>query len=317
MSRSRKRQVLRELTGFDVLSDVLGSLGLRSRLFCRSQLAAPWTMSFAAGALSHFHIIERGGVWLLRRGHAPLALAAGDLLVIRRGTAYQLSDEPAAHTAHLVKLPEGPDSGRCVQLRNGRKGPMSAMICGSFAFEREDDHPLLALLPALMHLRAATQGAAWIEPLGRMLLAEATDMRPGAETVLSRLTDVLFVQILRAWLAEQRVPPSWLKALSDARIGPALALMHENPGHSWTVGRLAASIGMSRSPFTARFTRLVGTPPQAYLTQLRMQRAARLLREHARGLGEIARAVGYESEAAFNRAFKRHHGSTPGRYRRR
>lgn len=141
-------------------------------------------------------------------------------------------------------------------------------------------------------------------------------MKPGTATILSRLTDILFVQVLRAWLAEQPDQPSWLSGLNDPRVGPALALIHERPGEAWTVETLAAKVGLSRSPFTVRFTKVVGESPQAYLTRVRMQRAARLIREQDDSLGRIAHAVGYESESSFNKAFKRQYRQTPGQFRR-
>jgi transcriptional regulator GlxA family with amidase domain len=134
--------------------------------------------------------------------------------------------------------------------------------------------------------------------------------------VLSRLTDVLFVQVLRAWLDEQPDRPSWLRALNDPRITRVLAAVHEDPASDWTVEKLAARAGMSKSSFSSRFTEVVGEPPHAYVARVRMQRAARLLRESRRTLAEIATAVGYDSESSFSRVFKKQFGSSPGAYRR-
>jgi AraC-like DNA-binding protein len=314
----KRQKLVRRLAGFDVLADVLGTLGLRSRLFCRSELAAPWAMAFPGDELAHFHIIERGGVWLEVEGERSLvALAPGDVVVIARGNAYRLVDQPGREVVHAIEFPRADPSGRCVFLRQGRGGATSVLICGSFSFEEAEDHPVLALLPKVMHLRGGVSpSGAWREALSRFLIAEASVMQPGTATILSRLTDILFVQVLRAWLAEQPESPSWLSGLNDPRIGPALALIHERPGDAWTVDKLASKVGLSRSPFTVRFGRVVGESPQAYLTRVRMQQAARLIRESKASLGQVALAVGYESESSFSKAFKRQYRKTPGQFRR-
>jgi AraC-like DNA-binding protein len=315
--KEKRPKVVQELPGFDVLADVLGTLGLRSRLFCRSDVAAPWVMAFPADDLAHFHIVERGGAWLEMEGlRSPSALAPGDLVVVGRRNAYRLVDQPGRKGVEAIQFPPPDPSGRCMLLRQGH-GATSVLICGSFSFEEGEDHPLLALLPKVMHLRGGTsQSNVWLESMSRFLITEASAMKPGTQTIVSRLTDILFVQVLRAWLADQPDRPNWLSALNDSRIGPALALIHERPEEAWTVEMLAAKVGLSRSPFTVRFTRLVGESPQAYITRVRMQRAARLLREHDASLGQIALKVGYESESSFSKAFKRQYQKTPGQFRR-
>lgn len=316
--KQNHRKLIRELTGFDVLTDVLGTLGLRSRLFCRSELSAPWTMVFAKSDLAHFHIVERGGAWLeMPSQKSPSALAPGDLLVIARGNAYRLLDQPGGKDAEVVMLPEMNPSGQCTLLRHSRGGATSVLVCGAFSFEHVEDHPVLALLPKVIHLRAgSSQLDTWLEPMVRFLIAETAGRKPGMQTIISRLTDILFVQVLRAWLADQPSQPSWLSALNDPRIGRALALIHEQPGFTWNMKMLAGRVGLTRSPFSVRFTRVVGEPPQAYLTRIRMQHAARMIREGHGSLGQIAQAVGYESESSFMKAFKRQYLKTPGQYRR-
>ena len=316
--KQKQQKLVRELARFDVLADVLGTLGLRSRLFCRSELAAPWAMAFGASKLAHFHIVERGGAWLEMEGSkSPFALAPGDVVVVGRGNPYRLVDQPGNREPQAIELPPPDPSGRCILLRQGRGGATSVLICGSFSFEEAEGHPVLALLPKVMHLRGGRSPSdAWLDSMSRFLIAEASTMKPGTATILSRLTDILFVQVLRAWLAEQPDHPSWLSGLNDPRVGPALALIHERPGESWTVEKLAAKVGLSRSPFTVRFTRVVGEPPQTYLTRVRMQRAARLIREQESSLGQVALAVGYESESSFNKAFKRQYQKTPGQFRK-
>jgi len=316
--KQKQQKLVRELAGFDVLADVLSTLGLRSRLFCRSELQTPWVLAFAGDELVHFHIVERGGAWLeVESVKSPMALAPGDVVVVGRGTAYRVVDQPGRNDVQPIKFPPPDSSGRCTLLRQGRDGATSVLICGSFSFDRAEDHPVLALLPKVMHLRGGVAPSdMWLDSMSRFLVAEASYMKPGTATVISRLTDILFVQVLRAWLAEQPDHPSWLSGLNDPRVGPALTLIHEQPGESWTVETLAARVGLSRSAFTVRFTKVVGEPPQGYITRVRMQRAARLLRERDRSLGQVALAVGYESESSFSKAFKRQYRKTPGQFRK-
>jgi transcriptional regulator GlxA family with amidase domain len=194
---------------------------------------------------------------------------------------------------------------------------MSLLICGSFSFEHPDSHPVLPLLPDVLHLQAGEETSEWLESLPRFLAAEALANRPGSATILSRLTDVLFVQVVRAWLSTQPDEPSWLRALNDPRLARALAALHENPGRDWSVGNLAAHAALSRSPFSSRFTSVVGEPPYAYVARVRMERAARMLREGRKTLAEVAAAVGYESESSFSRVFKKHFRASPGVFRQK
>lgn len=315
---NKTQKILREFRDFDVLSDVLGSLEFRSRLFCRSDLAAPWSMQFPASPLTHFHIVERGGACLELVDKAQsLTLAPGDVIVVASHTAYRLVDTPGREDYADVPLPLADASGQCTVIRRGGKGPSSVMLCGSFSLGRPEIHPILSLLPRVIHIQAGTSSwAGTVEPICRILTNEASEVRPGSEMVMSRLTDILFVQVLRNWLMEMDKEPSWLAAIRDPRIGPALALMHERPGFPWTTQKLAQRVGLSRSPFTVRFTKLLGEPPQNYLARIRMQRAAQMILTSSNTLNQIAASVGYESEASFNKAFKRHIGVTPGRYRR-
>jgi AraC-like DNA-binding protein len=303
-----------------VLTAVLDAVRLRSRVFCRSELKAPWGMALRASAYAHFHVIERGGCWLRLPGQEPLALVGGDVVVIPHGAGHTLTDSPKTKARPLEQMAGGRRSeAGCLVMRGGGEGAETSLVCGSFRFERPDAHPLLELLPPLIHLRPAERRAAeWMEATLRFLAWETRESGPGTETILSRLTDVIFVQVLRAWIAS--LPENgggWLGALRDRHMGAALGLLHRAPERDWTNASLASEVGLSRSRFAARFTALVGQPPLTYLTRWRMEKAAGLLHEGDLGLAEIAGRVGYESEAAFNRAFRRHFGVPPGAYRRR
>lgn len=305
--------------GSDVLTTVMDTLRLRSRVFCRSELRAPWGMALKRSDDAHFHVIERGSAWLRVEGHEPVALAGGDLVVVPHGDGHTLTDSLATRARPLAEMVGRPASqGGCVVMRGGGDGAETRLVCGSFRFERKDAHPLVELLPPLIHLRPAEAPAAeWLDATLRFLAFETREGRPGTETIVSRLTDVIFVQVLRAWI--EALPEGrggWLGALRDRPVGAALGLIHRSPEHGWTNASLASAVGMSRSRFAARFRRLVGEPPLAYLARWRLETAARLLRDDTLSLGEVSSRVGYESEAAFSKAFRRRFGIPPGAFRR-
>jgi AraC-like DNA-binding protein len=277
-------------------------------------------MALKRSDYAHFHVIERGGAWLRIEGEEPVALAGGDLVVVPHGTGHTLADSLGTTARPLAEMAgRRASEGGCVVMRGGGEGAETRLVCGSFRFERREAHPLVELLPPLIHLRPAeTPAAEWLEATLRFLAWETREARPGTETIVSRLTDVLFVQVLRAWI--ESLPEGrggWMGALRDRQVGAALALVHRAPERDWTNASLAEAVGMSRSRFAARFTALVGEPPLAYVSRWRLETAAGLLQDGALSLAEVAARVGYESEAAFSKAFRRRFGTPPGAYRRR
>jgi AraC-like DNA-binding protein len=305
--------------GSDVLTSVMDAVRLRGQVFCRSELRAPWGMALMRSDYAHFHVIERGGAWLRIGGRPAVALAAGDLVVVPHGAGHTLTDSLASKARPLSEMAgRGSSEGGCLVMRGGGEGAETRLVCGSFRFERKDAHPLVELLPPLIHLRPAEAPAAeWLEATLRFLAWETRQARPGTETIVSRLTDVVFVQVLRAWIeALPEGQGGWMGALRDRQVGAALALVHRSPERDFTIASLAAAVGMSRSRFAARFTALVGEPPLAYVARWRLETAAGLLRESSLSLGEVAERVGYDSEAAFSKAFRRRFGAPPGAYRR-
>jgi AraC-like DNA-binding protein len=319
-----QRTVVRKVhdPGVDVLTDVLASLGLVGRLFCRSVLSAPWGLSFPSGSFGYFHVVERGSAWLggLPGRAKPIALSLGDFVVLPQGTGHSLADVPGRRIVPIRDLVQETQSERGVLLVHGGGGPETSLLCGAFGFRRWNGHPLVSLLPSVIHMRSGAAGRSeWLDPTLQLLGSESLCTRPGHDTVVTRLIDVLFIQVLRAWLEEgaPRHGHGWLGGLRDSRIARALAAMHEKPGRAWTVRDLASRAGMSRSPFAAHFSSLVGEPPLSYLTRWRMQVAATLFQDDPElTIGHVASHVGYESEPAFNKAFKRATGITPGAFRR-
>jgi AraC-like DNA-binding protein len=300
----------------DVLDDVLTVTRVGGGLSGRLVARAPWGLRFDAAGAANFHIVMRGECWLRLDGDAdPVLLRAGDVTLLPRGDPYTAADHPDRPTIPFASALTERDHARTATV--GGDGKQTVIICGAYDFGTDLTHPLLSALPPFLHLPAthATGGGA-VDTAVRLVAAELDDPRPGRQGVTARLVDVLLVYILRA--CQQRygnATPGWIGALGDPQIGRAVALMHEAPERRWTVAELAQAVGLSRAAFARRFTALAGEPPLAYLTRWRMITAATLLRENTEPLSVIASRVGYESEFAFARIFRRTHGQPPGRYR--
>jgi AraC-like DNA-binding protein len=295
----------------DVLSDVLHSLHMRSTLYCRSELGEPWGLHFAAVEHAVFHVLHAGSGFLCLPGETALhPIAAGDVVLLPRGEEHILVSAPGAPLFQNLRLDQW---GECVVMRWSTP-PQAVVLCGTFDLDSQRDHPLLELLPRVLHVRSGEIPG--LPAMLALLAVEAEASRPGKATVLVRLADILFVQIVRYWVETQGSHVrGWLSALADRDISQSLSLIHTRPDQSWTVAELARELAMSRSAFAARFSQIVGEPPLRYLTRWRMQVARRLLRDQQLDIQEVALRVGYDSAAAFSKAFKRELGVAPGSYR--
>jgi AraC-like DNA-binding protein len=315
------RPSLWRATRYDAMTSVIDALRVRGHVYCRTEVSAPWGIAFAKSDLAHFHIIETGPCWLRLEGSRHgTRLASGDVALLLHGTGHVLSDAPRSRALPLEQWvgKEAASPGVSV-LRGGGGGVEARFVCGTFSFERALRHPLVMQLPPLLHIRSG-QGRSerWLPRTLRFLAEETRTTRLGTGTIVSRLTDIIFVQALRAWMDGRPTgEATWSAALRDRRIGAALDRMHESPGRHWTVASLAEEIGMSRSPFAERFKRLVGEAPLTYLTRWRMLTASAWLETSDVAIGEIAERTGYRSEAAFTKAFKRQFGLSPAVFRRR
>ena len=199
-------------------------------------------------------------------------------------------------------------------------GSPARFLCAGFSYDNELAHPLLSLLPRVLHVTPASEGPETpLQSTLRLLMGELIRHQIGSEAAVDRLVEVLFVHVIRSWLdtSGASMPPSWLTGLRDAVVARALGLLHAQPERAWTIDELAAAVHVSRSTLMRRFNDLVGEPPAAYLTRWRMELAARLLRESEQSVGRISHLVGYTSQFAFSRAFSKHRGEPPGRYRKR
>ena len=302
----------------DALTDVLDMLKPRGRVFCCSEMSAPWALSLPADGYARFHVIDRGGAWLKLEGAKQVTpLASGDLVIVPHGNGHVLADSPKTKPVPIHRLVKG-KADSPILLQHGGGGAQTLMTCGSFQIVNGDHNPVLAVLPPLIHIPSGREQLdEWLEPTLKMLAYETRHLRPGSESLVARLIDMILVRAVRVWIEEQpHNRGGWLGALRDPQIGAALGLIHHEPQRDWSVSALAREVAMSRSIFAAKFSSLVGAPPLTYLTRWRLWQASRLLAEGNLSVGETALRVGYESEAAFSKAFKRHFGQPPLAYRR-
>jgi len=301
----------------DLLTTVLNSLQFKGRCLCYSEFTAPWALKLPASDFAHFHVCERGEAWIQVEGvKQPVLMAAGDLVILPHGTAHVIQDDSKSKAVALDQLLKR-RSPRTNLVRLGGGGSETIGICGSFKFENQAGNPIVSLLPKLIHVpHSDTQTCVWLEPIVNGLAHEVQNPAVGSGSLINHLTGVMFVQAVRAWLQSQpEGAGGWLGAFRDQQISSALNLMHQHPGRPWTIAKLAAEVGMSRSPFATKFTAFVREPPLSYLTRLRMNLAGSYLRSGQLRIGEIAERVGYESQGSFSNAFKRQFAMSPREYK--
>lgn len=323
-------------SGLDVLSDVLRTVRLTGSMLFLVDATTPWrswapqTEAFRRVVLPtsqhivSYHIVTRGSCWAGLRDATPERFESGDVLLIPHGDAYFLADPldapPLYGADEAVAFFRSMSSGELPSAINeGGAGPaQTQFICGFLGCDRRPFNPVLAALPRLVHLHAsdATDDRR-MRHLIDFALAELRQRTSGGRDVLLRLAELMFVEVVRRHLASlPATQTGWLAGLNDPLVARCLALLHAEPARAWSLPALAERIGASRSVLAARFTRFVGQPPMQYLTQWRLQLASRLLVEPGTKVATVAAAVGYESEAAFSRAFKKHAGLSPAVWRK-
>jgi len=321
----------------DALSDVLSAVRLTGAVFLDMDLRAQWSYITAparkiadvlmpdADHVIPYHLVTEGTCYARLLDGDPVELNAGDLILFPHGDRHMLltasesglrlkpTDITGESLSKLLKR------GDIAAFKKGRTGKATRIVCGFLACDKRLAEPILLSLPRLLKISLRDGGiAAWVQSSIRYSVAQSASSRPGSAAVLARLSELLFAEAVRHYMDE--LPPGnsgWLAGLRDRYVGRALSLLHEQPAHPWTVDEIAAKVGLSRSALTERFNALIGTPPIQYLTRWRTSLAATQLRESDASIIRIATDVGYESEAAFNRAFKREFGLPPATWRRR
>ncbi|HEY2434067.1 MAG TPA: AraC family transcriptional regulator [Vicinamibacterales bacterium] len=315
----------------DVLSDVLRAVRLTGAVFFDFELSSPWVAeappaheiagSVMPGAhrVIEYHLIARGNCWGHAVGADPIALREGDLIVFPQGDGHVLSSAPGMRSVpdHSMFVRRSSPLPLVYEMGGGGSD-RARVVCGFLGCDDRPYNPLLGALPRMIHLSARGPRAitGWLSTLVNIAVAESGAGRPGGENVLARLSELMFVEVVRQYLeALPEAETGWLAGLRDAAVGQALAAMHAEPAADWSVEGLARAGGLSRSVFAERFTDMVGQPPMQYLALWRAQLASRLLAEGGQ-VAAVAAAVGYESEAAFSRAFKKFVGRSPAAWRR-
>ena len=304
-----------------LFANLLRSIRVQSSVHFRPIFGAPWGFSLD-GERAAFHIVVRGKCWLKVATGKPVRLSAGDFVVIPSGRAHAVWEGSPLRLARLPSFFEllkrcRPDVKG--ELRVGGDGALTELMCGGMKFENAKSDPLLAVLPPFIHVKANGRSAPpWLRATLSHLQDELDSKRPGERVVVTRLADILFIQAVRAFFGANpdASASGWLTAVRDRQIGPALAILHNEPHRPWTVASLARRVALSRSAFASRFASLVGEPPLHYLTRLRVSVACERLREGDERMNAIASSVGYDSTSALHKAFKRILGVTPGGYRR-
>ncbi|HEY1236775.1 MAG TPA: AraC family transcriptional regulator [Solirubrobacterales bacterium] len=306
-------------SGSDPLGDALHFLRMSGAFYCRSELTDPWGLTLPALAdYLWFHVVTTGSMRLELPDGEPERLERGDMAVVTHGTGHVLRGTPGAPVPGILELEREEVSDRYEILRHGGDGPLTRLICGAVRFDHPAARNLVASLPDVIRIEGDGGEGDWMQGTLSLMAAETRDLRPGGEAVITRLSDVLVIQAIRSWIErDPTAQTGWLGALRDPQIGRALALIHGDPARAWTVASLADELAMSRSSFAARFSELVGEPVIQYVTRWRMQVATSSLEEEGATVAELASRLGYRSEAAFARAYKRTVGVAPGAVKRR
>lgn len=310
----------------DALSDLIRVIRLTGGVFLDAEFSAPWSVYShvepeecrpylpEARQIISFHYVVAGSLFVTVEGESPRRLCAGDIVLLPRNDKHVLGSAP--DLAPVQVQVEPPKEGELMRLVHGGGGERAHVVCG-FLGSEVPSSPLLVTLPRLLSLNVAQSGAGdWIASSFQFAARGIGTHQVGAAGIISRLSELLFIEALRGYV--ESLPPGqqgWLAALRDPFVSRALSLMHARPDQTWTAEQLASLVGLSRSAFAERFTTLIGQPPMQYLGQWRMQLAAQRLRASRDPLARIAAEIGYDSEAAFSRAFKRQYGEPPATWR--
>jgi AraC-like DNA-binding protein len=316
----------------DALSDVLRVAHLTGGVFLHAEFFSPWCIAShltpelcqpVLGPVTHlilFHYVVEGGFELRveGKGEEVIALGPGEIVLLPRNDLHLMGSDLGMRPVMSSEIIQPPKNGGLFTIRHGGNGACTRMVCGFLGCDSAESNPVFATLPPVLKLSLEEGGAAeWIRSTFHYAAEEVAAGRPGSETVLAKLSELLFVETVRRYV--ENLPEGqtgWLAGLRDSHVARALALLHRDIARPWTVDELGREVGLSRSALAERFIRLIGAPPMHYLTNWRMQVAMQKLRETSASLAQVAEIVGYESEAAFSRAFKKAIGTAPARWRR-
>ncbi len=310
----------------DLLADVLNTCQFSSTVYCQSEFTAPWGVKWEGRkGRAGFIMIVRGSCLLeCELSDQPISMAPGDFLLTSRARPYTLRDSLSSQVTRfddVMAQVNTDDNTRNRVFSFGGGGAATKVVMGCYDFDTSGNNPFFSSLPEFIYIRSEElQSEPWLEPTLRFLSSELGNQRFGSSIAVDRLTELVFVQAVRVHITRTKIARNnasgWLNAIGDAQIGKAIAAIHQNPQEPWVVASLAQFVGMSRSAFAARFKELTGIPPLDYITSWRMHKAEALLKQGKVTVSEVANIVGYTSEAAFSKAFKRETGKSPGLVRK-
>ncbi len=310
----------------DALADILNTIRLSANTYFCSEFAPPWGMEIDKGNDGIFHVVVDGSCWLnINNTKDPIHLCTGDIVAFPTGGAHSISDTleskmlPGSQVVENILSGHNPFHNQLSNHPASSSTPQqNTLMCGSFHYDSSFNHPFLKDLPCFIHIKAKeTPELSWLRSLISVLANEARLPAPGSTVMVDRLTEVLFIQLMRTHMEASPDRLNYMTALADPQIGSALNHIHAETESHWTVERLGEAVSLSRTSFTDKFSRLVGIPPKTYLVNWRMQKAKTQLETTNTPMIDIAENSGYSSEAAFSKAFKQFFDTTPGRTRRK
>lgn len=305
----------------DVLSDILDTLQLRGTLYFRTAFSSPWSVAVPAyGRSARFHLAVQGRCHICIGNDHDVVLEPGDLIIIPNGAAHTLCETPDVKPAELEDvLQQAGYTGDGVLVYGGEAAPDAdtKLICGHLNFAETGDHPLLRALPPYLLVTAELRARSpWLDELMRLITRQMFADTPGTKASVIRLTEALFIEVVRTCADQDDTLRGIIEAMSDPRIGRALSLMHRQLTEDWTLASIAREVGMSRSRFADAFQTMLGCTPMGYLSDLRLQKAMTMLADTTEPIQSVAAHVGYQSPAAFSRAFSNRYGRSPREARR-
>lgn len=305
----------------DLLSDILDSLSLQGQLYFRTCFNSPWSIGVPTYAKAiRFHYALQGECYVRAGNEEPVYLRQGDLVLVPAGAAHVISDTPERRPVELEAVMQ--DSGYTglgtFIVGAGSKNAATQLMCGHFSFAEGSSHPLLRSLPSIIHVSASIRSSTfWLDEALRLMARQMADDNPGSMAVVRRMSEIIFIETVRSCASQAKQLGGLMEALSDPKISRAIQAMHRDVSIQWTVEALAGEAAMSRSRFAARFQELVGCGPLTYLSEWRLQKACAMLRNGTVSIQEIAGRIGYQSPAAFTRAFANMFGESPTSFRAR
>lgn len=296
----------------DVLSDILSKIKLSSVVYFKSDFSEPWGMEIPKGPFAQFHIVTKGQC-VLRTNNESIQLFAGDIVVFPFGASHWLANNKNSKRYNGQEVVKSILSGK--SLFEGDK-LSTTLVCGHFEFDKSLDHPFVKELPPIIHINDTDiKQFSWLKNIVDLVIYEAEKEQSGSGLIVNKLGEILFVHTLRAYIEKRKSDKGFIAAIQDERISKVLKEIHSSPQNDWKIEQLATIAAMSRTSFSNRFKKLTGETPFNYITQWRLLQAKQFLEESKLSVGEIAEQVGYQSEAAFNRVFKKRMSLTPLKFR--